>query len=169
MLSKGHFDCAKDFLDRNSVLARWTQSPRQGRTLRVTDATGSAMELCFTMDAAPRLMQAFEKHQSGCPQRLDPVLTSKDGTDDRRSVWLQREGTPHEVVFSDGGGPHLQYYTVPEVRDPIDACDVVASLGDAARLERGPDWHGIGNAFVYLQDTDSRRIEVFNTDQRCTC
>ena len=141
------------------------------------------------MDPALRLMQAFDKHHGGCPQRLDHVqiavpdvqaaydfyadlgfrlteYTAKDGTDELWGVWLQRKGNPHDVVFSNGRGPRLHHfaYTAPEVRDLIHACDVAASLGEAARMERGPGRHGIGNAlFVYFRDPDGHRVELFTT------
>ena len=189
VLTNDHLDGAKRYFDERSVAARWIEVPHQGRTLLVTDATGAPMELCATMDAVPRLMQAFDKHHGGSPQRLDHVqvaasdiqaaydfyaalgfrlteYTAKDKTEELWGVWLQRKGNPHDVVFSNGRGPRLHHfaYTVPEVADLIHACDVAASMGQAARMERGPGRHGIGNAlFVYFRDPDGHRIELFNT------
>lgn len=189
VLTETHLDRAKAFFDAKSVSAEWVQPPHQGRTLRVTDATGAPMELCATMASVPRLMQAFDKHHGGSPQRLDHVqvaasdvqaaydfyaelgfrlteYTAKDGTEELWGVWLQRKGNPHDVVFSNGRGPRLHHfaYTVPEVGDLIHACDVAASMGCAAHMERGPGRHGIGNAlFVYFRDPDGHRIELFNT------
>ena len=189
VMSEDHLDRAKSFFDRSLVPARWIESPYQGRTLHVTDPTGAVIEFCVTMDPMPRLMQAFDKHHGGCPQRLDHVqiaapdiqaaydfyaslgfrlteYTGKDGTDELWGVWLQRKGNPHDVVFSNGRGPRLHHYAyaVPEVRDLIHASDVAASLGHAASMERGPGRHGIGNAlFVYFRDPDGHRIELFNT------
>ena len=189
VLSDAHLDRAKAYFDSRSIPAKWTGAPHQGRTLLVTDATGAPMELCATMTPMPRLMQAFDKHHGGSPQRLDHVqiatpdiqaaydfyaalgfrlteYTAKDGTEELWGVWLQRKGTPHDVVFSNGRGPRLHHfaYTVPEVGDLIHACDVAASMGLAAQMERGPGRHGIGNAlFVYFRDPDGHRIELFNT------
>lgn len=189
VLSEEHLDRAKAFFDGRGVPASWLDCPHQGRTLRMTDATGAPMELCATMTSVPRLMQAFDQHRGGSPQRLDHVqiatpdiqaaydfyaelgfrlteYTAKDGTEELWGVWLQRKGNPHDVVFSNGRGPRLHHFafTVPEVSDLIHACDVAASMGHAARMERGPGRHGIGNAlFVYFRDPDGHRIELFNT------
>ena len=189
VLAEAHLDRAKTFFDANAVPAKWAQPPFQGRTLLFTDGSGAPTELCATMDSVPRLMQAFDKHHGGSPQRLDHVqvaasdiqaaydfyaalgfrlteYTAKDGTDELWGVWLQRKGNPHDVVFSSGRGPRLHHfaYSVPEVSDLIHACDVAASMGYAAQMERGPGRHGIGNAlFVYFRDPDGHRIELFNT------
>jgi catechol 2,3-dioxygenase len=189
VLTDADLDRAKAFFDGKSVRAKWIDAPHQGRTLLVTDATGAPVEFCASMESVPRLMQAFDKHHGGCPQRLDHVqvaasniqeaydfyaalgfrlteYTAKDSSDELWGVWLQRKGNPHDVVFSNGRGPRLHHYAyaVPEVGDLIHACDVAASMGYAAHMERGPGRHGIGNAlFVYFRDPDGHRIELFNT------
>lgn len=182
-------DSARKYLDHCEIASSWHDLPYQGRTLRFADRAGSLIEICATMDTAPRLMQAFNLFHGGSPQRLDHVqiaahdvqaacdfysalgfrlaeYTAKDGTEELWGVWLQRKGNPHDVVFSNGRGPRLHHFafTVPEMRDLIHACDVAASMGCAGRVERGPGRHGIGNAlFVYFRDPDGHRIELFNT------
>ena len=156
-------DRAKSYFDRTAVPACWIDVPHQGRTLLVMDLAGGPLELCASMEPVPRLLQAFDKHHGGRPQRLDHVqiaapgiqaaydfyaalgfrlseYTAKDGTEELWGVWLQRKGNPHDVVFSNGRGPRLHHfaYTVPEVGDLIHACDVAASMGCGAQMERGP-------------------------------
>jgi catechol 2,3-dioxygenase len=189
VLTEDDLDAAKEWCDCAHVPNRWIEAPHQGRTLRFADGSGSLIELCATMQTAPRLMQSFDRFHGGSPQRLDHVqvaasdvqvasdfyarlgfrlteYTAKDGTDELWGAWLQRKGNPHDIVFSNGRGPRLHHFafTVPEVRDLIHSCDVAASMGVADRMERGPGRHGIGNAlFVYFRDPDNHRVELFNT------
>ncbi len=189
VLTEDDLDRAKAYFDQLGTPGRWEERPHQGRTLLAVDGSGSPIEFCVSVDPVPRLMQQFDRFHGGSPQRLDHVqvaasdvqavcdfyarlgfrlseYTAKDGTDELWGVWLQRKGNPHDVVFSNGRGPRLHHfaYTVPEVRDLIHACDVAASMGFAAALERGPGRHGIGNAlFVYFRDPDGHRVELFNT------
>src|SRR5699024_3775760 len=47
----------------------------------------------------------------------------------------------------------------------IHACDVLAAMGLAEQIERGPGRHGLSNAFfLYLRDPDGHRIELYNGD-----
>ena len=53
-------------------------------------------------------------------------------------------------------------------RAPLDIlhiCDVMATSGYLANMERGPGRHGISNAFfLYIRDPDGHRIELFTSD-----
>jgi catechol 2,3-dioxygenase len=51
------------------------------------------------------------------------------------------------------------------VTDIIHACDVLATTGWVASMERGPGRHGLSNAFfLYLRDPDGHRVELFTSD-----
>ena len=47
----------------------------------------------------------------------------------------------------------------------IHLCDVMATTGYLANMERGPGRHGIANAFfLYVRDPDGHRIELYASD-----
>jgi catechol 2,3-dioxygenase len=82
-------------------------------------------------------------------------------------AFLQRKGNPHDVVFTNGRGPRLHHfaYTIRDAHDLIHYCDTLGSLGWGERIDRGPGRHGMGGGalFVYTQDPDGHRIELFHT------
>jgi hypothetical protein len=44
-------------------------------------------------------------------------------------------------------------------------CDILGSLHEEGRIERGPGRHGVSNAFyVYLRDPDGHRVEIYTSD-----
>lgn len=47
----------------------------------------------------------------------------------------------------------------------IHLCDVLATTGHLAAMERGPGRHGISNAFfLYVRDPDGHRVELYTSD-----
>src|SRR3974390_2309478 len=62
---------AKAYFAKAQLPAEWVEVPHQGRTLHVSDAVGTPLELCATMDPTPRLTVPFDKHKGVAPQRID--------------------------------------------------------------------------------------------------
>ena len=91
-----------------------------------------------------------------------------DGADPKLwAVWLQRKGNVHDLAFTNGVGPRLHHVGVwtASVLDIIHICDVMATSGYLANMERGPGRHGISNAFfLYIRDPDGHRVELFTSD-----
>ena len=82
-------------------------------------------------------------------------------------MWLHRKGNVHDLAFTNGRGPRLHHIGV-WAAGPLDIlhlCDVMATVGLSANMERGPGRHGISNAFfLYIRDPDGHRIELFTSD-----
>jgi 3,4-dihydroxyphenylacetate 2,3-dioxygenase len=187
--TKEELDAAYAYFRKAGLPADWVDVPHQGRTLHVSDAVGTPLEICATMDVKPRLVASFELHRSGAPQRIDhfQVVTADvqracnfyaglgfrlseyiavDGTDELVFVFLQRKGNPHDIVFASGAGPRLHHFafSVPDIGHVIQACDVAGRVGFGGNLEYGPGRHGPGHAmFVYFRDPDGHRVELFTT------
>jgi catechol 2,3-dioxygenase len=80
---------------------------------------------------------------------------------------MHRKGNVHDLAFTNGVGPRLHHVGVwtSSVLDIIHVCDVMATSGYLANMERGPGRHGISNAFfLYLRDPDGHRVELFTSD-----
>ncbi len=77
------------------------------------------------------------------------------------------QGNVHDLAFTNGRGPRLHHIGV-WTAGPLDIlhiCDVMATSGYLANMERGPGRHGISNAFfLYIRDPDGHRIELFTSD-----
>ncbi len=59
---------------------------------------------------------------------------------------------------------HIGVWTASSL-DILHICDVMASSGFLANMERGPGRHGISNAFfLYIRDPDGHRVELFTSD-----
>ena len=83
------------------------------------------------------------------------------------AVWLHRKGNVHDLAFTNGRGPRLHHVGVwtASALDILHICDVMATSGYLANMERGPGRHGISNAFfLYIRDPDGHRIELFTWD-----
>ena len=180
---------AKAYFERAGLPAKWIEVPHQGRTLHASDAVGTPLELCATMETRPRLVVQFPQHKGACPLRIDhmQILTPEvqkacefysalgfrlseyiavDNTDDLVFVFLQRKGNPHDIVFAANTGPRFHHaaFAVPDAAHILTACDIAGSFGFGGNLEFGPGRHGPGHAlFGYFRDPDGHRIEVFNT------
>lgn len=182
-------DRAKPWFEQRGLSATFVDRPYQGRTLQVADPLGTPLEFCATMALKPRLVVSFSDHRGAVPQRLDhfqilaPEVESQcafymemgfrlaeyiapDGSDDLLSVFLQRKGNPHDIVFAHGTGPRLHHvaFSIQESHHFFQVCDLAAELGFGDNVEFGPGRHGPGHAlFVYLRDPDGHRVELFNT------
>jgi catechol 2,3-dioxygenase len=188
MLSEDDLADAFAFFEQQGCAPAWVEIPFQGRTLHVTDPTGTPLEFCAHMPVEARQITSFASHRGGCAQRIDHYqihvpqvpralefysrmgfrLSEYIVTDDDqlRGVFLQRKGNPHDIVFFHGAGPRLHHvaFFTPEGQHLLKACDVAGSLGYGRGVERGPGRHGPGHAmFVYFRDPDGHRIELFNT------
>ena len=94
--------------------------------------------------------------------------TETEGADPKLwAVWMQRRGNMHDLAFTNGRGPRLHHIGVwvPNALDILHTCDVMATSGYLANMERGPGRHGIANAFfLYVRDPDGHRVELFTSD-----
>jgi catechol 2,3-dioxygenase len=182
-------DRAKHFFEAAGLPAKFVEAPHQGRTLHVTDAVGTPLEFCATMDLKPRLVVEFKQHHGACPLRIDHFqiiapdvpracdfysalgfrlseYIAIDDTDELLFVFLQRKGNPHDIVFANGPGPRLHHaaFNIPDAAHILQACDVAGAHGFGNRLEFGPGRHGPAHAlFAYFRDPDGHRIELFTT------
>ncbi|HYJ43088.1 MAG TPA: VOC family protein, partial [Xanthobacteraceae bacterium] len=163
----------------------------QGRTLRASDPLGMPLEFYFKMDQGERMLQKYAAYQGARIQRIDHLncftpevqasyafytelgfrlteYTETDGNDPKLwAVWLQRKGNVHDLAFTNGRGPRLHHVGVwtASPLDILHICDVMATSGWLANMERGPGRHGISNAFfLYIRDPDGHRIELFSSD-----
>src|SRR5699024_7317201 len=83
------------------------------------------------------------------------------------AVWLHRKPRVHDQAFMNGAGPRLHHigFWLSDPMSLIHECDVLAAMGMAEQIERGPGRHGLSNAFfLYLRDPDGHRIELYNGD-----
>jgi catechol 2,3-dioxygenase len=190
--SEDDLDRAADWFARRNLPAAFPDVAYQGRTLRTADVNGMPLDFYFKMDQAERLLQRYSAHRGARIQRIDHIncftpnvqasydfytelgfrLTEYTETDDSRdpklwAVWLHRKGNVHDLAFTNGRGPRLHHIGV-WTAGPLDIlhiCDVMATSGYLANMERGPGRHGISNAFfLYIRDPDGHRIELFTSD-----
>jgi catechol 2,3-dioxygenase len=190
--SEDDLDRAADWFKRRNLPVTFPDVPYQGRTLRTADITGMPLEFYFKMDQGERMLQRYSAHQGARIQRIDHIncftpdvqasydfytelgfrLTEYTETDDTRepklwAVWLHRKGNVHDLAFTNGRGPRLHHIGVwtAGTLDILHLCDVMATSGYLANMERGPGRHGISNAFfLYIRDPDGHRIELFTSD-----
>src|SRR3984957_15193241 len=143
------------------------------------------------MDQAPSIGETYAGHQGARLQRIDhlncfspdvqasydfyaelgfrlPGYFEPDGAEPKPwAGWLQRRGNVHALAFTNGVGPRLHHvgFWTPGILDIIHICDVMATDGYLANMERGPGRHGISNAFfLYVCDPDGHRVELFTSD-----
>jgi catechol 2,3-dioxygenase len=189
--SEQDLDRAAAWFERRNLPVAFPELPFQGRTLRTADTTGMPLDFYFRMDQRERMLQTYAAHRGGRIQRIDHIncftpdvqtsydfyaelgfrlteYTETDGADPRLwAVWLHRKGNVHDLAFTNGRGPRLHHIGV-WAAGPLDIlhlCDVMATSGYLANMERGPGRHGISNAFfLYIRDPDGHRIELFTSD-----
>ncbi len=190
--SDNDLDRAADWFKRRNLPVAFPEVAFQGRTLRTADVTGMPLEFYFKMDQGERMLQRYSAYQGARIQRIDHIncftpdvqasydfyaelgfrLTEYTETDDSRdpklwAVWLHRKGNVHDLAFTNGRGPRLHHIGVwtAGALDILHLCDVMATSGYLANMERGPGRHGISNAFfLYIRDPDGHRIELFTSD-----
>ncbi|MET0222239.1 MAG: 3,4-dihydroxyphenylacetate 2,3-dioxygenase [Tardiphaga sp.] len=184
-------DRAGAFLDANGLVYSFVERAYQGRTLQVTDPFGFQLELYAAMEKRPHLLRRFDLYKGCHPQRLDHFnifaaevqdtidfyarlgfrlteYAEEDGDGGRiAAAWMHRKGSVHDLAITNGDGPRLHHlaYWVPGAMNILHLCDVMASSGYLAHLERGPGRHGISNAFfLYVRDPDGHRVELYTSD-----
>jgi catechol 2,3-dioxygenase len=189
--SEEDLDRAYVFFQRSQLPAEFVDVPFQGRTLHTVDSQGNPLELTFKIDQAERILQQYGYYRGCHPQRIDHFnffardvqaliefyasvgfrLTEYAESDDAQpriaAAWMHRKGGVHDVAFTNGRGPRLHHiaYWVPTAMHIIHLCDLMASTGYLASMERGPGRHGISNAFfLYVRDPDGHRTEFYTSD-----
>ncbi|MFC0189224.1 3,4-dihydroxyphenylacetate 2,3-dioxygenase [Fictibacillus aquaticus] len=164
--------------------------PGVGRALRAEDVSGIPVEFFAEMDGAERCLQKYDLYRGARVQRIDHVncmvpdvegavkfyteelgfrVSEYTATEEDRTwaAWLHRKPTVHDVAFMNGEGPRLHHvgFWLSDPMSLIHCCDVMASMGYADNIERGPGRHGLSNAFfLYVRDPDGNRIELYNGD-----
>jgi catechol 2,3-dioxygenase len=189
--SEGELDRAAGWLTERGMSAEFRNVPFQGRTLRARDVRGMPIEFYATMEQRPSALQKYGLHRGARIQRIDHLncftddvqssyefytqlgfrLTEYTETDDVSpqfwAVWMHRKGNVHDIAFTNGRGPRLHHVGVWTAGplDILNVCDVMATTGYLANMERGPGRHGISNAFfLYVRDPDGHRVEMFTSD-----
>ena len=189
--SEDDIDRAAAWFGARNLPVSFPEVPYQGRTLRTADAFGMPLDLYSRMDQAPSMLQRYAAHQGARIQRIDHLncftpdvqasydfyadlgfrLTEYTETEDAPArlwaVWMHRKGNVHDLAFTNGLGPRLHHIGVwtAGALDILHICDVMATSGWLANMERGPGRHGISNAFfLYVRDPDGHRVELFTSD-----
>ena len=191
LASEDDLDRAAAWFRGRNLPVSFPDVPYQGRTLRTADAFGMPLDLYVRMEQAPSMLQRYAAHQGARIQRIDHLncftpdvqasydfyadlgfrLTEYTETEDTPAklwaVWMHRKGNVHDLAFTNGLGPRLHHIGVwtAGALDILHICDVMATSGWLANMERGPGRHGISNAFfLYVRDPDGHRIELFTSD-----
>lgn len=161
-----------------------------GDVLYVQDPSGIPLAFYAEMTTVDRCLQRYELYRGARIQRIDHfncMVPDVEGlhnfyinemnyrcseytaTEDDKiwASWLHRKPNVHDLALMNGDGPQLHHFAF-YLSDPtsvLHTCDVLASLGYAASIERGPGRHGLSNAFfLYLRDPDGYRIELYAGD-----
>jgi catechol 2,3-dioxygenase len=185
-------DKAKAWYEGQGLAAEFIPCPFQGRTLRAVDPQGYVCEYFAQMERRPSLLREYSLYKGAQLQRLDHFnmfsanvqasidfyaqlgfrvteYAEQEPQDGGRiaAAWMHRKGNVHDLAFTHGVGPRLHHfcYWSPTAMNIIHLCDVMASSGYLANLERGPGRHGISNAFfLYVRDPDGHRLELYTSD-----
>jgi catechol 2,3-dioxygenase len=191
LASEEDLDRAASWFGRRNLPTAFPEVPHQGRTLRTADIFGTPLDLYAQMQQSECMLQNYAAHQGARIQRIDHLncftpdvqasydfyaglgfrlteYTETEGADPKLwAVWLHRKGNVHDLAFTNGLGPRLHHVGLwtSGVLDIIHICDVMATCGYLANMERGPGRHGISNAFfLYVRDPDGHRVELFTSD-----
>lgn len=190
--SEEDIDRAAFWFARKELPISYPNVPFQGRTLRTADPHGMPLEFYFKMEQTESMLQRYAAYQGARIQRIDHIncftpdvqvsydfyneigfrlteYTETDDSEDPRlwAVWMHRKGNVHDLAFTNGRGPRLHHIGVwtASALDILHICDVMATSGYLANMERGPGRHGISNAFfLYVRDPDGHRVELFTSD-----
>jgi catechol 2,3-dioxygenase len=189
--SEDDLDRAAHYFKGTGTTHAFADRPYQGRTLQLVDRLGLPIELYFTMEKRESLLQKYACYKGVHPQRLDHFnvfapdaqgaldlyaslgfrlteYAEEDGPNGRIAAgWMHRKGNVHDIAFTNGRGPRLHHlaYWAPTALNIIHLCDVMATTGYLANLERGPGRHGISNAFfLYVRCPDGHRTEIYTCD-----
>jgi len=193
--SEHDLDAAHAFFEGRGRPVAWAHAHGQGRTLHARDPFGVPLAFYASQAQQPRMLQSYGAYHGAAVQRIDHFnlfaadlqatydfyagqlgfrtteYTETEPEAGREgelwAAWMHRKGNVHDLALTNGRGPrlhHLGVWTRGEM-DILHACDVLASTGWLAAMERGPGRHGISNAFfLYLRDPDGHRIELFTGD-----
>ncbi len=192
LASEEDLDRAAFYFARKGLPTSFPEVPYQGRTLRTADPLGMPLDFYVRMDQADCMVRNYAAYKGARIQRIDHIncftpdvqasydfytdigfrlteYTETDDADDPRlwAVWMHRKGNVHDLAFTNGRGPRLHHVGVwtAGALDILHICDVMASSGYLANMERGPGRHGISNAFfLYVRDPDGHRVELFTSD-----
>jgi 3,4-dihydroxyphenylacetate 2,3-dioxygenase len=166
--------------------------PAQGKALRVQDPSGLPVEFYHIIEQRERLMQRFDLYRGAHVMRIDhfncqvpdvqmaydwwtqtmgfwcsEYTVSDDPSEKLWAAWLHRKQNVHDLALMNGIGPRLHHVGMwlQDTSSVLRACDILASLGMAGCIERGPGRHGLSNAFfLYLRDEDNNRVELYTSD-----
>ncbi|HTO64517.1 MAG TPA: VOC family protein, partial [Bradyrhizobium sp.] len=168
LASEEDLDRAAFYFARKGLPTSFPEVPYQGRTLRTVDAVGMPIDFYARMDQADCMMRMYALHRGARIQRIDHIncftpdvqlsydfytdigfrLTEYTETDDELdpklwAVWMHRKGNVHDLAFTNGKGPRLHHIGVwtASALDILHICDVMASSGYLANMERGPGRH----------------------------
>ena len=191
LASEEDLDRAAFYFAHKGLPTSFPEVPYQGRTLRTVDPLGMPLDFYVRMDQAESMLRNYAEYRGARIQRIDHIncftpdvqasydfysdigfrLTEYTETDDADpklwAVWMHRKGNVHDIAFTNGAGPRLHHIGVwtASALDILHICDVMASSGFLANMERGPGRHGISNAFfLYTRDPDGHRVELFTSD-----
>lgn len=191
LASEEDLDRAAFYFARKGLPTSFPEVPYQGRTLRTVDSVGMPIDFYVRMDQTESMLRNYAAYKGARIQRIDHIncftpdvqasydfysdigfrLTEYTETDDPDpklwAVWMHRKGNVHDLAFTNGRGPRLHHIGVwtAGALDILHICDVMASSGFLANMERGPGRHGISNAFfLYIRDPDGHRVELFTSD-----
>lgn len=190
VFDEADLDKAYDWFKSQGHDVEWVERIYQGRTLRTHDCFGMPIEMYFRMDRLPPIHQKYALYRGVRPLRIDHFnvfvpdvdkavafygqigFRVTEYTEDAETgrlwaAWTHRKGGVHDIAFTNGTGPRLHHtaFWVPTPLNVIDLCDLMATSGHVAQIERGPGRHGISNAFfLYVLDPDGHRIETYCSD-----
>ncbi len=168
----------------------------QGLALIVQDPLGFPIEYFADMNEADSYLQRYHLHQGAAVKRIDHFnifvhnmaiasdlwvnqlsfrISEYVETDlepqEKTAIWIHRKPSVHDLAIMKGTGPRVHHvgFWMDDVNSIIRACDILASAGMHAAIERGPGRHGISNAFfLYVRDPDGHRIELYTGDYLTT-
>jgi|SRR5690625_89600 len=191
--SDDELDKIEQIAKKHDLPYKWVEKGEQhaiGRAIRLQDVSGMPLEFYAEMKKVDSLLQRYDLYRGAHIQRIDHLnclvsdvqkaynfynevfgFRCSEYTEDDEgqlwAIWTHRKGNVHDQAFMNGDGPLLHHigFWLPEPAALIHVCDVLASMGMAHTIERGPGRHGLSNAFfLYLRDPDGHRIELYFGD-----
>jgi catechol 2,3-dioxygenase len=180
-----------DELIHHNLILRAGPLPAAGRLafrVRAQDPLGCTVEFFFDATYVERLQQRYDLRRGAEVARLDHfnivvpdvqaayeyyrslgfgLAETIEDAGTLYAAWMFRKQTVHDVAFTDGDGPRLHHlgFFAHESHQVLRICDILGSLRQQSRIERGPGRHGVSNAFyVYLRDPDGHRVEIYTSD-----